>query len=229
MRKVFFFGVLISASAGFSCCNNSASDPNNSSAEQAYNSSVAGDTVTQHATTFSTAIHQITNDLNQVPITGNADRDFAIMLKSHHQGAVDLAQAESRTGKDNTLKQMAQRIAGVQKTEITALENFVDSIKKGPLRVSLNKRDENTGFNRVIKTYKMMMWDMSKMDTNMVADQQFVAVMIPHLQSAVYLAEGFLKYGKDAWLTQQAKEIIPRKMKQIEELKGWANRNKSTP
>lgn len=230
MRKVIFLGVLIIVFAGLSSCNNSSSDPNNSSAQHAFDSlSEAGDTVTRHATTFSTAVHQLTNDLNQIPITGNADRDFAVLLKSIHQGSVDLAQAQLRTGKDNTLKKMAQSIAGIRKTEITTLENFVDSVKKGPLRVSLTKKDEDTGFNRIIKTHKAMMWDMSKMDTNMVADQQFVAVMIPHLQSAVYLAEGFLKYGKDAWLTQQAKDMIPLKMKQIEELKQWANKTKKAP
>lgn len=230
MRNMFFLGLLISASIGLTSCSNSASDPDNSSAQQAFDSlSVAGDTVTQHASTFSTAIHQLTNDLNQIPLTGNADRDFAIMLKSHHQGAVDLAQAELKTGKDDALKKIAQRISRIQKSEINALEHFVDSIKKGSLTVKYNKKDENSGFGKVIKTHKAMMWDMSKMDTNMVADQQFVAVMIPHLQIAVYLAEEFLNYGKDAWLIQKANEIIPRKKKQIEELKVWANSNKGTP
>lgn len=221
--------MLFSVSAAIHSCNNSASDPNNE-ADQAHDSlTEVGDTITRHATSFSTAIHQMTNDLTQVPPTGDENVDFAVLLKSHHQGAVDLAQAELKMGKDNTLRKIAQDIVSIRKKEISALQNFVDSLKKGPLTVNLTKNYENSGFGKVITTHKAMMWDISKMDTNMVADQQFAAVMIPQLQSTVYLTEGFLKHGTNPWLTQKAEEIIPRNMKQIKELRQWADKNKNTP
>ncbi len=228
MRNLSALVLSILISASLFSCNNSASDPNNTNSRIGYDSlSEAGDTLTQHAGAFSTAIHHVVNDINQIPVTGNADRDFAILLKSHYQGEVDLAQAELKNGKDDALKRMAKHISGVQKNEITSLEHFLDSVKKGPLSVSSDKNNKDTGFGKVIATLKSMMWDMSKMDTAMVADKQFVVVMIPHLQSAVYLSEGYLKFGKDALLTQKATEIIPRKKKQIEELRKWMNANKA--
>ena len=228
MKKVIYFG--ISAAVAICCfsCNNSASDPNNTNSKIGYDSlSEAGDTVTTHASDFSTAIHQMMNDMNQLPITGNTERDFALLLKSNLSGAVDLAQAELKRGKDDGLKQMAKSISDTGKVEIATLENLVDSLKNGPLAVKFGKGKGNkdSGFSTVIKTHKAMMWDMSKMDTNMVADKQFVATIIQHIQSTVYLTEGFLKYGKDARLIGISKRIISQKTKQLDELKEWMKKN----
>ena len=228
MKKVFFFRMLAAVTVFFSSCNNSAPDADKS-AQIAYDSlSVTGDTIAEHASDFSTALHQMTNDINQIPLTGNAERDFAVLLKGHHQGAVNIAQAELKNGKDDALKEMAQNISTTYKQEIAALDAFVDSLKNGPVRIASSSGDKEGRFNSIIKKHKAMMWDMAKMDTNMVADKQFVAVMISHLQSAVFLAEGYLKYGKDVKLMGMAKEIVPRKNKQIEELNKWMNKNKNT-
>lgn len=228
MKIISFFGVLIAVAVFISSCSNTASDPDNSGQVASDSLSVIGDTISEHVSDFSTALHHVTNDINQIPLTGNADRDFAVFLKGHHQGAIDIAQAEIKNGKDDALKQMARDISNTYKSEITALETFVASLRNGPVKVASGKGDKEGGFNNIIKKHKAMIWDMAKMDTNMVPDKQFVAVMIPHLQSAVYLAEGYLQYGKDAKLMGMAKEIVPRKNRQIEELNGWMSRNKTS-
>ena len=56
-----------------------------------------------------------------VPFTGNADRDFARMMIPHHQGAIDMALAELRYGKDKRLKRLAQEIIVDQEQEITVM------------------------------------------------------------------------------------------------------------
>lgn len=216
---------MVAVALFFASCSNISSDPDNSAQIASDSLSVIGDTISEHVSDFSTALHHATNDLNQIPLTGNADRDFAVFSKSHHQGAIDIAQAEIKNGKDDVLKQMAQGIWSTYKTEIAELENNVERLKNRPVIFTSRKAAKEDGFNSIIEKHKAMMWDMSKMDTNMVADKQFVAVMIPHLQSAVHLAEGYLRYGKDAKLLGMAKAIIPRNIKQIEELNGWMSKN----
>jgi uncharacterized protein (DUF305 family) len=56
-----------------------------------------------------------------VPYTGDADRDFARMMIPHHQGAIDMALAELRFGKDQRLKRLAQEIVVAQKQEIDVM------------------------------------------------------------------------------------------------------------
>lgn len=61
-----------------------------------------------------------------MPMTGNADRDFATAMMHHHQGAIDMAQVELQYGKDAELKQMAQKIIADQQKEIDQLRTWLN-------------------------------------------------------------------------------------------------------
>src|SRR5262249_44105500 len=56
-----------------------------------------------------------------VPFSGDPDRDFARMMIPHHQGAIDMALAELRYGRDKRLRRLAQEIVVDQQQEITVM------------------------------------------------------------------------------------------------------------
>ena len=58
-------------------------------------------------------------------MTGNPDVDFAMMMRIHHQGAIDMAQAELRDGKAPEMQKMAKNIIAAQKKEIAQLDKFL--------------------------------------------------------------------------------------------------------
>jgi uncharacterized protein (DUF305 family) len=53
--------------------------------------------------------------------TGNVDVDFSAMMIPHHQGAIDMALAELRYGKNEQLRRIAQEIVVEQQQEIVAM------------------------------------------------------------------------------------------------------------
>lgn len=53
--------------------------------------------------------------------TGNVDEDFVAMMTPHHQGAMDMAVAELRYGKNEQLRRVAQEIIVTQQQEIVAM------------------------------------------------------------------------------------------------------------
>ena len=53
--------------------------------------------------------------------SGDVDADFVAMMVPHHQGAVEMAQAELRYGRNEPLRRMAQEIIVTQLQEITAM------------------------------------------------------------------------------------------------------------
>ncbi|MEX3936614.1 DUF305 domain-containing protein [Paraburkholderia phymatum] len=53
--------------------------------------------------------------------TGDVDRDFVAMMVPHHQGAIDMAQAELRYGHNEQLRRIAQEIVVEQQQEIVAM------------------------------------------------------------------------------------------------------------
>jgi uncharacterized protein (DUF305 family) len=54
--------------------------------------------------------------------SGDTDADFAAMMIPHHQGAIDMAVAELRHGRNEQLKRIAQEIIVDQQQEIAAMK-----------------------------------------------------------------------------------------------------------
>src|SRR5271154_5411794 len=67
--------------------------------------------------------------------SGDVDRDFVAMMTPHHQGAIDMALAELRYGRNERLRRMAQEIIITQQQEIAAMRLAVDQPK--PTSVAL--------------------------------------------------------------------------------------------
>jgi uncharacterized protein (DUF305 family) len=71
------------------------------------------------------AMHRMMKTMD-VPPSGDADRDFAAMMIPHHQGAIEMAQAELRHGRNEQLRRIAQGIIVEQQQEIAAMRLAVD-------------------------------------------------------------------------------------------------------
>jgi hypothetical protein len=54
--------------------------------------------------------------------SGDVDHDFVDMMVPHHRGAVDMAVAYLRVGRNETLRRLAQEIIVTQQQEITAMK-----------------------------------------------------------------------------------------------------------
>lgn len=67
-----------------------------------------------------TAMSKMMADMAVKP-TGDVDRDFVAMMVPHHQGAIDMAKAVLRYGKNEQLRRMAQEIIVTQQQEIAAM------------------------------------------------------------------------------------------------------------
>ena len=53
--------------------------------------------------------------------TGDVDRDFVAMMAPHHQGAISMAQAVLRNGRNEQIRRLAQEIIVTQQQEIAAM------------------------------------------------------------------------------------------------------------
>ncbi|MEA2730864.1 MAG: hypothetical protein QOF70_5339, partial [Acetobacteraceae bacterium] len=72
--------------------------------------------------------------------TGEIDRDFVAMMIPHHQGAIDMAQAELRYGRNAQLRRIAQEIIVEQQQEIAAMRLALGQ----PLPPSVAAPDQQT-------------------------------------------------------------------------------------
>jgi len=61
--------------------------------------------------------------------SGDTDKDFAMMMRSHHQQAIDMAKVEAEQGKSPELKAMARKIVDDQQKEIAQLDKWLAAKK----------------------------------------------------------------------------------------------------
>jgi uncharacterized protein (DUF305 family) len=59
-------------------------------------------------------------DMAIAPTNGNVDHDFATMMLPHHQGAIDVAKAELRYGRDPEMRQVAEAMLRSHQEEMDA-------------------------------------------------------------------------------------------------------------
>lgn len=79
-------------------------------------------------------MHQMHMDMMQkmpqMQMSGDTDKDFAMMMKHHHEQGVKMAEIEAKNGKSPEMKAMANKIIQTQKQEIKKLEDWLSKNKK---------------------------------------------------------------------------------------------------
>ena len=63
--------------------------------------------------------------MEKMPMSGDTDKDFATMMKIHHQQAVDMSELEIAHGKSPAMKAMAKQIIVAQKKEIAKFDQWL--------------------------------------------------------------------------------------------------------
>jgi uncharacterized protein (DUF305 family) len=73
---------------------------------------------------FTDANRKMMDMMSAIKPVGDADKDFVMMMISHHKGAIDMAQIELQYGKDPVLLEMAQLIIKSQQEEIDKMKKW---------------------------------------------------------------------------------------------------------
>ena len=63
--------------------------------------------------------------MQKMTMSGDTDKDFAMMMKTHHQQALNMAEMELAHGKSPEMKTMAKQIIAAQKKEIAQFDKWL--------------------------------------------------------------------------------------------------------
>ena len=63
--------------------------------------------------------------MSSMQMSGDQDVDFAMMMRVHHQGAINMAEMELKAGKEPEMKSMAKNVISSQKREIAKIDKFL--------------------------------------------------------------------------------------------------------
>ena len=203
----------------FACNNNSdrtaanEGTPNHSGHHSTTDNSKNQDSMKTIEETMSKMMH----DMHAAKPTGNNDIDFATMMVAHHRGAVEMSKVEVDNGNNAELKAFAQKVIDDQNKEIDLMQTFISKAAKTG---SLNSKE----FQKALNQSMSAMMNGNTPSYNDI-DKDFAAQMIPHHQSAVDMANGYLEFGKEARLVTLCQNIINSQTKEINFLKEWLVNN----
>lgn len=69
------------------------------------------------------------DSMKMMKTTGDTDRDFAMLMKMHHEQAVEMAKTEIAHGKSAELKAMSRKIVAAQQKEIAQFDKWLAARK----------------------------------------------------------------------------------------------------
>lgn len=102
------------------------------------------------------AMRKMMIDMHIQP-SGDADKDFVSIMTPHHQGAIAMARAELRYGRNEQLKRLAQEIIITQQEEIAAMRLALGQAPSPPVpspdRVS-SAREMDSTFSHRLPSFK---------------------------------------------------------------------------
>jgi Domain of unknown function (DUF305) len=101
------------------------------------------------------AMKKMIGDMAVKP-TGDVDADFVAMMVPHHQGAIDMALAVLRHGRNPQLRRLAQEIIVTQQQEIAVMRLAIDQplppSGSSPTEMpSVRRNDSNQSTNRAME------------------------------------------------------------------------------
>lgn len=215
MKKILFAGLVVfSMQACQQTATNETHTDTTHRSDAAHNdSNTPGRTNTMH--------DAMMESMHAAKLTGEVDHDFAALMIPHHQGAVDMSEDYLTQGHNETIKSMASKIIATQKKEIEELKSLMANLSS----TKAGDGHSNHAENEMMQAMNKMMEEMNAVRLIGNPDKDFVAMMIPHHQSAVDMAKTQLSKGKNAAMKRFAEKVVTDQQKEIVQFQQWLMEN----
>ena len=161
-------------------------------------------------------------DMDEMVMTGDPDMDFAMMMKMHHQGSIDLGMAEIKYGKHAEAKQLAEMAIKGDKESQERLQSFLN---QHPMPEKIDADVYNQFMQQMKTAMEQMIQAYAKVPNTPDVDVDFVRRLIEHHKGAIAMATLQFKYGNDVAPTDEAGIIITEQAGALKELATFANKH----
>lgn len=158
-------------------------------------------------------LHAMNKSLDSLTMTLDPDNDFAMMIRVHHKGAINMGNLELSEGTDQKIRQMATAMIARRKEEIQRLDSF--------LLAHPRSKNEPRFHQEAEKSMERMNNNADLQVLTGNTDHDFAILMIQHHQGALDMADLEIRYGESDGLKQMALKMKEDQQKEIKDLQEW--------
>ena len=132
MKVKFLLMSALTAGLFLSACNEASKTSTETSMDSSKMDDHKMDEMKGHSSDLMAPMTSMMATMKDMKMTGDFDYDFANMMISDHQAAIEMAQVEVQKGTDAALKTMAQGMITAQESEIAAFRDILKDYKVPP-------------------------------------------------------------------------------------------------
>jgi uncharacterized protein (DUF305 family) len=170
---------------------------------------------------FETVMTKMIERIRAVKMTGNPDSDFAQIMIEHDQGAIDLANAEIKSGKDAAVQSIARKIQSRKQAEIQELRKHHKKGKAAAPAASQQVANQSSMADNVNDVVADMEKWMKKTKFTGNTDVDFINTMLEHYRNGVKIANMEMRHGKDQAVKNLATKTKTDSQGEEKELGSW--------
>ena len=137
-------------------------------------------------------------DMHSLTLTNDPDQDFALMMKRHHQAAIEMANLEITKGERESFKALARKIMEDARKDINELNTFLSGYKPA----------KNTGFSKKAMEAMMKSTSNAKWEDSSAIDWQFFQLMSLHHRQGIEMAKVYLTYASQEPTKKVAQRVL---------------------
>jgi uncharacterized protein (DUF305 family) len=142
-----------------------------------------------------------------------SDKRFIDAMVPHHQGAIAMARVALGNAEHEQIEELSRNIISTQQAEIEDLK----AIKKEEFGTSQVPMEMSPQQMRGMG----IMMNPQELANKEPFDKAFIDAMIPHHQSAIYMAQLALEESKIPEIEDLAENIVSAQKREIEQMKQW--------
>jgi uncharacterized protein (DUF305 family) len=142
-----------------------------------------------------------------------SDRRFIDAMVPHHQGAIEMAEVALEGAEHEEIKDLSRNIISTQQAEIEELKSIKQE-EFGTSQVSMEMSPQQ------MQGMGIMM-NPQHLAQSKPFDEAFIDAMIPHHQSAIYMAQVANQESENQRIKELAQNIVSAQKGEIEQMRGW--------
>lgn len=157
-------------------------------------------------------------------MSGNVDQDFAQMMITHHQGAINLSDQVMQSGDNSEIIEWARKVSQTKQQEIDQLQTYAgNNADAGSMNDQMGAAG---GASDQLRTAtEGTLNQLQSAGLNGDPDHDYAHLLILHHQDAIEMAEVQVQNGQNEELKALAQQIIDNNQQEIGELETWVSTN----